>query len=86
MISWCGVLSAEAMQGGFRKLWCWVESAAMPFAEWHYPFENKEFESRFRTIYGEYIAQTELGSTICMYYLLLFDSISFENVVSTRTI
>jgi isoleucyl-tRNA synthetase len=27
---------------------CWYDSGAMPFAQWHYPFENKEkFESRF---------------------------------------
>lgn len=68
---------------------CWVESAAMPFAEWHYPFENKEeFESRFPGQFiGEYIAQTRAW----FYYMhvlstLLFDSISFENVVSTGTI
>ena len=68
---------------------CWVESASMPFAEWHYPFENKkEFESRFPGQFiGEYIAQTRAW----FYYMhvlsvLLFDSISFENVVSTGTI
>ena len=27
---------------------CWYDSGAMPFAQWHYPFENKEvFETRF---------------------------------------
>ncbi|MBR5231658.1 MAG: isoleucine--tRNA ligase, partial [Clostridia bacterium] len=27
---------------------CWYDSGSMPFAQWHYPFENKEkFESRF---------------------------------------
>ncbi len=27
---------------------CWFDSGAMPFAQWHYPFENKElFETRF---------------------------------------
>lgn len=68
---------------------CWVESASMPFAQWHYPFENKEiFESQFPGQFiGEYIAQTRAW----FYYMhtlavLLFDDISFENVVSTGTI
>ena len=27
---------------------CWFDSGSMPFAQWHYPFENKEmFESQF---------------------------------------
>ena len=27
---------------------CWFDSGAMPFAQWHYPFENKEeFERRY---------------------------------------
>ena len=27
---------------------CWFDSGAMPFAQWHYPFENKEiFEKYF---------------------------------------
>lgn len=68
---------------------CWVESSSMPFAEWHYPFENKEvFESRYPGQFiGEYIAQTRAW----FYYMhvigvLLFDKISFENVVATGTI
>ncbi len=68
---------------------CWVESASMPFAEFHYPFENKEvFKSRFPGQYiAEYIAQTRAW----FYYMhvmatLLFDDISFENVVCTGNI
>lgn len=68
---------------------CWVESGSMPFAEYHYPFENKKvFESRLPGQYiAEYIAQTRAW----FYYMhvmavALFDSISFENVVSTGTI
>jgi len=68
---------------------CWVESASMPFAEFHYPFENKEtFKKRFPGQYiAEYIAQTRAW----FYYMhvmaaLLFDDVSFENVVCTGTI
>src|SRR3990167_7422183 len=68
---------------------CWVESASMPFAEFHYPFENKDvFEARFPGQFiGEYIAQTRAW----FYYMhtmavLLFDNVSFENVACTGTI
>jgi len=68
---------------------CWVESASMPFAELHYPFESGEqFKKRLPAQYiAEYIAQTRTW----FYYLhvlsvLLFDKISFENVVSTGTV
>ncbi|MBT7754956.1 MAG: class I tRNA ligase family protein, partial [Candidatus Magasanikbacteria bacterium] len=68
---------------------CWVEAASMPYAEFHYPFENKElFDKRFPGQFiAEYIAQTRAW----FYYMhvmstLLFDSNSFENVVTTGTI
>ncbi len=68
---------------------CWVESASMPFAEFHYPFENKKvFEGRFP---GEYIAEYIAQTRAWFYYMhamavLLFDEISFKNVVCTGTI
>lgn len=68
---------------------CWVESGSMPFAEFHYPFENKEvFEARYPGQYiAEYIAQTRAW----FYYMhvmgtMLFDDVSFQNVVTTGTI
>ncbi len=68
---------------------CWVESASMPFAELHYPFENKSlFSKRFPGQYiAEYIAQTRTW----FYYMhvlgvLLFDSEAFQNVVTTGTV
>ena len=67
----------------------WVESSSMPFAEYHYPFENeKEFKKNFPADFiAEYIAQTRTW----FYYMhaiaaLLFDSASFRNVVTTGTI
>lgn len=67
----------------------WVESASMPFAEYHYPFENKKaFESHFPGDFvAEYIAQTRTW----FYYMhtiavALFDNISFRNVISTGNI
>ncbi|MFH1790209.1 MAG: isoleucine--tRNA ligase [bacterium] len=68
---------------------CWVESGSMPFAEFHYPFENEDtFKKRFPGQYiAEYIAQTRAW----FYYMhvmavLLFDDISFENCITTGTI
>jgi len=67
----------------------WVESGSMPFAEYHYPFENKEeFESRFPGDFiAEYIAQTRTW----FYYMhavsiLQFGIASFKNVVTTGNI
>jgi isoleucyl-tRNA synthetase len=68
---------------------CWVESGSMPFAEYHYPFENKhEFEKRAPGDFiAEYIAQTRTW----FYYMhamgvLLFDRLAFKNVVTTGTV
>ena len=68
---------------------CWFESGAMTFAQFHYPFENKEeFEKSFPSQFvAEYIAQTRTW----FYYMMvlsaiLFDDMPFENVVTTGTI
>ncbi|OHB20225.1 MAG: hypothetical protein A2854_04410 [Parcubacteria group bacterium RIFCSPHIGHO2_01_FULL_56_18] len=68
---------------------CWVESGSMPFAEYHYPFENKEeFEQRSPgNFIAEYIAQTRTW----FYYMhaigvILFDRLAFRNVVTTGTV
>ncbi len=67
----------------------WIEAGSMPFAEYHYPFENKEiFDKRFPAQFvAEYIAQTR-----AWFYLMhvtsfiLFGKAPFENVVTTGTI
>lgn len=68
---------------------CWFESGAMTFAQFHYPFENKEFfEKNFPAQFvAEYIGQIRAW----FYYMLvlsaiLFDDIPFEHVVTTGTI
>jgi isoleucyl-tRNA synthetase len=68
---------------------CWFESGSMPFAQFHYPFENKKFfEENFPAQFVvEYIGQTRAW----FYYMLvlsaiLFDEIPFENVLTTGTI
>jgi len=68
---------------------CWVESGSMPFAELHYPFENKKkFEERFPADFiSEYIAQTR-GWFYTLHVLAvgLFNKPSFLNAVTTGTI
>ncbi len=68
---------------------CWVESGSMPFAELHYPFENKKkFEERFPADFiSEYIAQTR-GWFYTLHVLAvgLFNKPSFLNAVTTGVI
>ncbi len=68
---------------------CWVESGSMPFAEYHYPFENKEeFEKRSP---GDFVSEY-IGQTRAWFYYMhavsvsLFGRAAFKNVVTTGTI
>lgn len=68
---------------------CWVESGSMPFAEFHYPFENQELcEKRFPAQFiSEYIAQTRgWFYTLHVLSVGLFEKPSFINAVTTGTI
>ena len=61
---------------------CWYDSGSMPFAQWHYPFENKEiFEKRFPANFiSEAIDQTRgWFYTLLAISTLLFDRSPFEN-------
>jgi isoleucyl-tRNA synthetase len=63
---------------------CWFESGSMPFAQVHYPFENKEwFESHFPADFiVEYIAQTRgWFYTMVVLASALFDRPPFRNCV-----
>ncbi len=63
---------------------CWFESGSMPFAQVHYPFENKEwFEDHYPADFiVEYINQTR-GWFYTLHVLAgaLFDKPSFQNVI-----
>jgi len=68
---------------------CWVESASMPFAELHYPFEKEEqFKNRFPAQFvSEYIAQTRTWYFFMLVIsTILFNKAPFENVVTTGTV
>ncbi len=63
---------------------CWFESGSMPFAEIHYPFENKDkFENRFPADFiVEYVAQTRgWFYTLMVLSTALFDNVPFKNCI-----
>ena len=63
---------------------CWFDSGSMPFAQWHYPFENKEmFENNFPANFiSEAIDQTRgWFYTLMAISTLLFDESPYKNVV-----
>ncbi len=63
---------------------CWFDSGSMPFAQWHYPFENKElFEQNFPADFiSEAIDQTRgWFYTLIAISTLLFDKSPYKNVV-----
>lgn len=68
---------------------CWFESGSMPFAQFHYPFENKEkFEANFP---GDFIAEY-IGQVRAWFYYMhaisvgIFGEEAFKNVIVTGTI
>ncbi len=67
----------------------WFDSGAMPYAQWHYPFENKEtFQKSFPANFiAEGVDQTR-GWFFTLHVLaaMLFDSVAFKNVISNGLI
>ena len=64
----------------------WFDSGAMPFAQWHYPFENQaEFEGAFPADFiSEGVDQTRgWFFTLHAIAVMLEDSPAFKNVLST---
>lgn len=68
---------------------CWFESGSMPFAQFHYPFENKEkFEANFP---GDFIVEY-VGQVRAWFYYVhavnvaLFGHNAFKNVITTGTL
>ena len=63
----------------------WFDSGAMPYAQWHFPFENKEtFEQSFPADFiAEGVDQTRgWFYTLHAIAVMLFDSVAYKNVVS----
>lgn len=67
----------------------WFDSGAMPFAQYHYPFENKEwFENNFPADFiSEGIDQTRgWFYTLHAIATMLFENVAFKNLIVTELI
>jgi len=63
---------------------CWFDSGSMPFAQWHYPFENKElFDSQFPADFiSEGVDQTRgWFYSLMAISTLIFDCAPYKNVL-----
>jgi isoleucyl-tRNA synthetase len=65
----------------------WFDSGSMPYAQWHYPFENKELIDTNSSYPADFIAEG-VDQTRGWFYTLhaigtmVFDSVAYKNVVS----
>ncbi|MBM3418769.1 MAG: isoleucine--tRNA ligase, partial [Bacteroidetes bacterium] len=65
----------------------WFDSGAMPYAQWHYPFENKEYLDSQQCHPADFIAEG-VDQTRGWFYTLhaistmVFDKVAYKNVVS----
>lgn len=65
----------------------WFDSGSMPYAQWHYPFENKELIDNNKAFPADFIAEG-VDQTRGWFYTLhaiastVFDSVAYKNVIS----
>lgn len=65
----------------------WFDSGSMPYAQWHYPFENEDLIDKGKTFPADFIAEG-VDQTRGWFYTLhaiatmVFDSVAYKNVVS----
>lgn len=65
----------------------WFDSGSMPYAQWHYPFENKKLIDRNEAFPADFIAEG-VDQTRGWFYTMhaiatmVFDSVAYKNVVS----
>lgn len=65
----------------------WFDSGSMPYAQWHYPFENKEAVENGQVFPADFIAEgvdQTRGWFFTLHAIgtLCFDSVAYKNVVS----
>ena len=84
------VLVSPSGQKMFREsdlIDVWFDSGSMPYAQWHYPFENKELIDDKKAFPADFIAEG-VDQTRGWFYTLhaigtmVFDSVAYKNVVS----
>ncbi len=79
--------SGKPMQRESDLIDVWFDSGAMPYAQWHYPFENKELIDQDKSFPADFIAEGVDQTRGWFYTLhaigtLVFDKIAYKNVVS----
>ncbi len=80
----CPVCSDGIMKRVTPVIDCWFDSGAMPFAQWHYPFENKEiFEENYPADFiSEAVDQTRgWFYSLLAISTLIFDEPAYKNVI-----
>ncbi|MBT8304575.1 MAG: isoleucine--tRNA ligase [Bacteroidia bacterium] len=79
--------SGKPMQRESDLIDVWFDSGSMPYAQWHYPFENKELIDEKESFPADFIAEG-VDQTRGWFYTLhaiatmVFDSVAYKNVVS----
>ncbi|WP_456439008.1 isoleucine--tRNA ligase [Psychroserpens sp.] len=79
--------SGQPMQRESDLIDVWFDSGSMPYAQWHYPFENKELIDEKKSFPADFIAEG-VDQTRGWFYTLhvigtmVFDSVAYKNVVS----
>ena len=74
----------KKMQRVTEVIDCWFDSGSMPFAQWHYPFENKEiFDENYPADFiSEAVDQTRgWFYTLMAISTLIFDKSPYKNVI-----
>lgn len=77
--------SGKAMKREADLIDVWFDSGAMPYAQWHYPFENEDiFKKSFPADFiAEGVDQTRgWFYTLHAIAVMLYDSVAFKNVMS----
>jgi len=79
--------SGKAMKRVSDLVDVWFDSGAMPYAQWHYPFENRELVESGNAFPADFIAEGVDQTRGWFYTLhalgaLLFDSVAYKTVVS----
>ncbi|HLV45656.1 MAG TPA: isoleucine--tRNA ligase [Flavobacterium sp.] len=79
--------SGKPMQRETDLIDVWFDSGSMPYAQWHYPFENKEFIDQNLSYPADFIAEGVDQTRGWFYTLhaiatLVFDTKAYKNVVS----
>ncbi|WP_293875586.1 isoleucine--tRNA ligase [Flavobacterium sp.] len=79
--------SGKAMKRESDLIDVWFDSGAMPYAQWHYPFENKDKIDDNKDFPADFIAEGVDQTRGWFYTLhaigtLVFDKVAYKNVVS----